>query len=236
MGHADYIRLKYGRRLSRRRRFRRGSSAFHGGLDILPEPIHRQAVYIPEVFRVGVIAGNAAPAPFGVGNDDACLHGVESVFLAKMGEQFDGGFIGAENMRFRAGAVAGLLPSCAARISDGRWLRHLHADVCVVAVPAAVAAPEIPGKALNDPAWLKRRMDGDFFPRLIPGIGEHLRLWLGASDAVKHDAERAACLERRVTAVQLVDVVFVAVVVGAELLCEVHLRGSFWVGISGVLR
>ena len=131
---------------------RRGIVQFalvHLCLHRLSESVHRVAhtELRPEVFRIAVIGCDASGMAFFMGHDDPISQRVKTVFSAQHSEEFYGGFVDPfhSSDSFR---LIGASEGRTTHILDAGRFTHLNTDVGVVAGPAAMPAPVIPGRGL----------------------------------------------------------------------------------------
>ena len=112
--------------------------AVHRIIYILPEPIHRQAEWLPQVLRVGVWACYTTHTSLGMADNDAISQGVKVKLGTKMCKKLHRSRVCAPNMGFgrRGVEIAPLGPIT--RVSDRCRLGHFHTDVRSVGTPATV--------------------------------------------------------------------------------------------------
>nr|DAG57458.1 MAG TPA: hypothetical protein [Caudoviricetes sp.] len=187
----------------------------HCFIYILPEPIHRQAEWLPQVLRVGVCACYTAHTSLGMADNYAVSQGVKTKLGTKLCKQLNSRSICAPNMGFCCLCIKIAPLSAITGVGDRCRLRHLDADVRAVCAAAAVPCLYSPRQCLIYFAIpLHKSMDAYTLPVwaiLIKILRHHRRVGLRHADAVQHQPLRA---QRRTY--------LIALVPGREYFDDVH--------------
>ena len=141
------------------------------------------------MLRVTVVGSDTSGIAFLMGHDDPVSQRVKTVFLAQHSEEFYGGFVGpfhsSDSFRLIGASEGGTT-----HILDAGRLTHLNTDVGVVAGPATMPAPVIPGQGLVHCSiiGINEAVDaGVVVGALVPVLDENRSTRLGASNRVQHE-------------------------------------------------
>ena len=154
----------------------------------LSECIHRvvRTELRPEMFGITVVGSDTSDMAFLMGHDDPISQRVKTVFSAQHSKEFYGSFVGP----FHSGDSFRLIGASEGRtthIFDAGRLTHFNTDVGVVAGPAAMPAPLIPGQGLIDRSII--RINEAVYAcalvsAFVPVFDENRSTRLGASNRV----------------------------------------------------